>query len=209
MALTSDIYAITPFFNATLFRAAAGITGGAFPRAVPLITNQPLDNGAGYKLSFLSAGDSSTITFTVAGFVVGDLSGNTTTEVVQGPAAGAVATTQTVNYYSLITSVTISAAATGNISIGTLITDGVALPRGRLRGFYYVATAGAGAITLTANGTAATDRILLSIATPAVVESQQMSLPGDGILMGGSAALSSFAVLINTTAVTSITAFVG
>jgi len=207
MALTSDIYAITPFFNATLFRAAAGITGGAFPRAVPLITNQPLDNGAGYKLSFLSAGDSSTITFTVAGFVVGDLSGNTTTEVVQGPAAGA--TTQTVNYYSLITSVTISAAATGNISIGTLITDGVALPRGRLRGFYYVATAGAGAITLTANGTAATDRILLSIATPAVVESQQMSLPGDGILMGGSAALSSFAVLINTTAVTSITAFVG
>jgi len=207
MALTSDIYAITPTFSATLFRAAAGITGGAFPRAVPLITNQPLDNGAGYKLSFLSAGDSSAITFTVAGFVVGDLSGNTTTEVVAGPAAGA--TTQTVNYYSLITSVTISAAATGNISIGTLITDGVALPRGRLRGFYYVATAGAGAITLTANGTAATDRILLSIATPAVVESQQMSLPGDGILMGGSAALSSFAVLINTTAVTSITAFVG
>ena len=207
MALTSDIYAITPTFSATLFRAAAGITGGAFPRAVPLITNQPLDNGAGYKLSFLSAGDSSAITFTVAGFVVGDLSGNTTTEVVQGPAAGA--TTQTVNYYSLITSVTISAAATGNISIGTLITDGVALPRGRLRGFYYVATAGAGAIALTANGTAATDRILLSIATPAVVESQQMSLPGDGILMGGSAALSSFAVLINTTAVTSITAFVG
>lgn len=207
MALTSDIYAITPTFSATLFRAAAGITGGAFPRAVPLITNQPLDNGAGYKLSFLSAGDSSTITFTVAGFVVGDLSGNTTTEVVQGPAAGA--TTQTVNYYSLITSVTISAAATGNISIGTLITDGVALPRGRLRGFYYVATAGAGAITLTANGTAATDRILLSIATPAVVESQQMSLPGDGILMGGSAALSSFAVLKNTSEVTSITAFVG
>ena len=207
MALTSDIYAITPTFSATLFRAAAGITGGAFPRAVPLITNQPLDNGAGYKLSFLSVGDSSAITFTVAGFVVGDLSGNTTTEVVQGPAAGA--TTQTVNYYSLITSVTISAAATGNISIGTLITDGVALPRGRLRGFYYVATAGAGAITLTANGTATTDRILLSIATPAVVESQQMSLPGDGILMGGSAALSSFAVLINTTAVTSITAFVG
>ena len=204
MALTSDIYAITPTFSATLFRAAAAIAGAG---AITLVTNQPLDNGAGYKLSFLSAGDSSAITFTVAGFVVGDLSGNTTTEVVQGPAAGA--TTQTVNYYSLITSVTISAAATGNISIGTLITDGVALPRGRLRGFYYVATAGAGAITLTANGTAATDRILLSIATPAVVESQQMSLPGDGILMGGSAALSSFAVLINTTAVTSITAFVG
>ena len=204
MALTSDIYAITPTYSATLFRLAA-VIGAAGD--VPLITNQPLDNGAGYKLSFLSVGDSSTMQFTIVGFVVGDLTGNTTTEVFNGPAAGL--TVETTNYYSLITSVTASAAATGNISIGTLITDGVALPRGRLRGFYYVATAGAGSITLRANGGTATDRILLSIATPAVVESQQMSLPGDGILMGGSSATSSFAVLINTVAVTSITAFVG
>ena len=204
MALTSDIYAITPTFSATLFRAAAAIAGAG---AITLITNQPLDNGAGYQPIFTCAGDATAATFTIVGFVVGDLTGNTTTEVFNGPAAGL--TVETTNYYSLITSVTASAAATGNISIGTLITDGVALPRGRLRGFYYVATAGAGAITLTANGTAATDRILLSIATPAVVESQQMSLPGDGILMGGSSATSSYAVLINTTAVTSITAFVG
>ena len=203
MALTSDIYAITPTYSATLFRLAA-VIGAAGD--VPLITNQPLDNGAGYKLSFLSVGDSSTMQFTIVGFVVGDLTGNTTTETVAGLNT-AIATS--VNYYSQITSISSDAAVATNVSIGTLITDGVALPRGRLRGFYYVATAGAGAITLTANGTAATDRILLSIATPAVVESQQMSLPGDGILMGGSSATSSFAVLINTVAVTSITAFVG
>jgi hypothetical protein len=203
MALTSDIYAITPTYSATLFRAAAAIAGAG---AITLITNQPLDNGAGYQPIFTCAGDATAATFTIVGFVVGDLSGNTTTETVAGVDTG-IATS--VNYYSQITSISSDAAVATNVSIGTLITDGVALPRGRLRGFYYVATAGAGAITLTANGTAATDRILLSIATPAVVESQQMSLPGDGILMGGSAALSSFAVLINTVAVTSITAFVG
>jgi hypothetical protein len=203
MALTSDIYAITPTYSATLFRAAAAIAGAG---AITLITNQPLDNGAGYQPIFTCAGDATAATFTIVGFVVGDLTGNTTTETVAGLNT-AIATS--VNYYSQITSISSDAAVATNVSIGTLITDGVALPRGRLRGFYYVATAGAGAITLTANGTAATDRILLSIATPAVVESQQMSLPGDGILMGGSAALSSFAVLINTVAVTSITAFVG
>ena len=203
MALTSDIYAITPTYSATLFRAAAAIAGAG---AITLITNQPLDNGAGYQPIFTCAGDATAATFTIVGFVVGDLTGNTTTETVAGLNT-AIATS--VNYYSQITSISSDAAVATNVSIGTLITDGVALPRGRLRGFYYVATAGAGAITLTANGTAATDRILLSIATPAVVESQQMSLPGDGILMGGSSATSSFAVLINTVAVTSITAFVG
>ena len=203
MALTSDIYAITPTYSATLFRAAAAIAGAG---AITLITNQPLDNGAGYQPIFTCAGDATAATFTIVGFVVGDLTGNTTTETVAGLNT-AIATS--VNYYSQITSISSDAAVATNVSIGTLITDGVALPRGRLRGFYYVATAGAGSITLRANGGTATDRILLSIATPAVVESQQMSLPGDGILMGGSAALSSFAVLINTVAVTSITAFVG
>ena len=203
MALTSDIYAITPTFSATLFRTAAAIAGAG---AITLITNQPLDNGAGYQPIFTCAGDATAATFTIVGFVVGDLTGNTTTETVAGLNT-AIATS--VNYYSQITSISSDAAVATNVSIGTLITDGVALPRGRLRGFYYVATAGAGSITLRANGGTATDRILLSIATPAVIESQQMSLPGDGILMGGSAALSSFAVLINTVAVTSITAFVG
>ena len=203
MALTSDIYAITPTFSATLFRAAAAIAGAG---AITLITNQPLDNGAGYQPIFTCAGDATAATFTIVGFVVGDLTGNTTTETVAGLNT-AIATS--VNYYSQITSISSDAAVATNVSIGTLITDGVALPRGRLRGFYYVATAGAGSITLRANGGTATDRILLSIATPAVVESQQMSLPGDGILMGGSSATSSFAVLINTVAVTSITAFVG
>ena len=203
MALTSDIYAITPTYSATLFRAAAAIAGAG---AITLITNQPLDNGAGYQPIFTCAGDATAATFTIVGFVVGDLTGNTTTETVAGLNT-AIATS--VNYYSQITSISSDAAVATNVSIGTLITDGVALPRARLRGFYYIATAVAGSITLRANGGTAADRILLSIATPAIVAAQQMSLPGDGILMGGSGATSAFAVLINTTNVTSLTAFVG
>ena len=83
----------------------------------------------------------------------------------------------------------------------------MALPRCRLRGFYFIATAGAGSIALTLDGTAASDRTLLNVATPAIVQSQQMSLPGDGILIAGSAALSSFGVVVNTAAVTSISVF--
>jgi hypothetical protein len=203
MALTSDIFTITPTYSATLFRAAAAIAGAG---AITLITSQPLDNGAGYKPIFTCAGDATAATFTIVGFVVGDLTGNTTTETVAGLNAN-IATS--VNYYSQITSISSDAAVATNVSIGTLITDGVALPRARLRGFYYIATAVAGSITLRANGGTAADRILLSIATPAIVAAQQMSLPGDGILMGGSGATSAFAVLINTTNVTSLTAFVG
>lgn len=203
MALTSDIFTITPTYSATLFRAAAAIAGAG---AITLITSQPLDNGAGYKPIFTCAGDATAATFTIVGFVVGDLTGNTTTETVAGLNTTVATST---NYYSLITSISSDAAVATNVSIGTLITDGVALPRARLRGFYYVATAVAGSITLRANGGTAADRILLSIATPAIVAAQQMSLPGDGILMGGSGATSAFAVLINTTQVTSLTAFVG
>ena len=201
MASTTDIWAVTPVYSATLLRLAAVIGAGG---DVPLLTNQPLDNGAGYKLSIHSVGNSSGITFTIIGYVVGDLTNTPTTEVMTGPDATAESSA---NYYSLITSVTASGAGTGNISIGTVVTDGVALPRCRLRGFYFIATAGAGSIALTLDGTAASDRTLLNVATPAIVQSQQMSLPGDGILIASSAALSSFGVVVNTAAVTSISVF--
>ena len=51
MAITTDIWAVTPSYSATLFRAA-GTIGGAGD--ITLLTNQPLDNGAGYKILFSS-----------------------------------------------------------------------------------------------------------------------------------------------------------
>ena len=203
MAITTDIWAVTPSYSATLFRAA-GTIGGAGD--ITLLTNQPLDNGAGYKILFTCAGDATAATFTITGYVAGDLSQSVTTETVAGVDTG---TATSVNYYSKITSISSDAAVATNVSIGNVITDGMALPRARLKGFYFVGSAGAGSVTLTLNGNAATDRVLLSIATPANVESQQMSLPGDGILINGNEPETTFGVITQTTAVTSLTVFCG
>ena len=51
--------------------------------------------------------------------------------------------------------------------------------------------------------------VAVSVSTPATVESQQMALPGDGILINGNDALASFGVLTQTAAVTSLTVFCG
>ena len=175
MAIITDIWAVTPSYSATLFRAAAAIGGVG---DITLLTNQPLDNGAGYKILFTCAGDATAAIFTITGYVAGDLSQSVTTETVAGVDAD---TATSVNYYSKITSISSDAAVATNVSIGNAIADGMALPRSRMKGFYFVGSAGAGSVTLTLDGNAASDRVLLSIATPANVESQQMSLPGDGI----------------------------
>ena len=203
MAITTDIWAVTPSFSATLFRAA-GTIGGAGD--ITLLTSQPLDNGAGYKILFTCAGDATAAIFTITGYVAGDLSQSVTTETVAGVDAD---TATSVNYYSKITSISSDAAVATNVSIGNAIADGMALPRSRMKGFYFVGSAGAGSVTLTLDGNAASDRVLLSIATPANVESQQMSLPGDGILINGNEPQTTFGVVTQTTAVTSLTVFCG
>ena len=203
MAITTDIWAVTPSYSATLFRAAAAIGGVG---DITLLTNQPLDNGAGYKILFTCAGDATAAIFTITGYVAGDLSQSVTTETVAGVDAD---TATSVNYYSKITSISSDAAVATNVSIGNAITDGMALPRARMKGFYFVGSAGAGSVTLTLDGNAASDRVLLSIATPANVESQQMSLPGDGILINGNEPQTTFGVVTQTTAVTSLTVFCG
>ena len=203
MAITTDIWAVTPSYSATLFRAAAAISGAG---DITLLTNQPLDNGAGYKILFTCAGDATAAIFTITGYVAGDLSQSVTTETVAGVDDD---TATSVNYYSKITSISSDAAVATNVSIGNAITDGMALPRTRMKGFYFVGSAGAGSVTLTLDGNAASDRVLLSIATPANVESQQMSLPGDGILINGNEPQTTFGVVTQTTAVTSLTVFCG
>ena len=203
MAITTDIWAVTPSYSATLFRAAAAIGGVG---DITLLTNQPLDNGAGYKILFTCAGDATAAIFTITGYVAGDLSQSVTTETVAGVDAD---TATSVNYYSKITSISSDAAVATNVSIGNAIADGMALPRSRMKGFYFVGSAGAGSVTLTLDGNAASDRVLLSIATPANVESQQMSLPGDGILINGNEPQTTFGVVTQTAAVTSLTVFCG
>ena len=169
----SDVWAITPSTSATLYRAAASIGEAG---EIELLTNDAGVNGIGYKVIITSAADDSADTFTIVGQKVGDLTGTATTEEV--PGADSTTATST-NFYLYIQSISVDGASTGNVSIGTV--GSLALPRTRIRGFQYVAAASAGSIVFNLNSTSGAE--LLKVNTPAGVgNTQQMSIPGAGIL---------------------------
>ena len=195
---TSDVWAITPSISATLYRAAASISGGG---ALTLLTHDAGINGIGYKVSITSAGDDSGDTFTIVGQKVGDLTGTATTEVVTGADADVATST---NFYSYIQSITASGASAGNVSIGTV--GSLALPRTRIRGFQYVAAASAGSVVFNLNSTSGAE--ILKVNTPAgATITQQMSIPGAGILTTRSSN-TDFAIM-TLTQVALITVFCG
>ena len=173
MACNGDIWAVTPSTSATYYRAAASIAGAG---ALTLLTQDAGPNGVGYKVRITSAGDDRGITFTIVGIKVGDLTGKFTTEVVTGANAS---TADSTNFFAYIESITASGASAGNVSIGT--TGSIALPRTRLKGFYYLASGTAGSIKLNLNSTSGAE--LLNLSTPAsATGTQDMFLPGMGIL---------------------------
>ena len=197
MATNGDIWAVTPSTSATYYKASASVGSAG---AIPLLTQDAGPNGVGYKVSITSDG-TETATFTIVGIKVGDLSGKFTTEVVAGPDTTTVLST---NYYAYIDSITISAASVGAISIGT--SGSIALPRTRLKGFYYLASGTAGSIKLNLNGPSGTE--ILNIATPgSATGTQDMFLPGMGILTARSTD-EDFTV-VTVTNVTNVTLFCG
>lgn len=193
-----DIWAITPSTSATYYRAAASITGAG---AVTLLTQDAGPNGVGYKVSFTSADDDTGITFTIVGIKVGDLTAKYTTEVVAGVDTDTAVST---NFYAHVESITASGASTGTVSIGT--SGSLALPRTRLKGFYYLASGTAGSIKLNLNSTSGAE--LLNLSTPAsTTGTQDMFLPGMGMLTARSNN-TDFSVL-TVTNVTDVTLFCG
>jgi len=198
MGMNGDIWAVTPSTSATYYRAAASIAGAG---ALTLLTQDAGPNGIGYKVRITSAGDDSGITFTIVGIKVGDLTGKFTTEVVTGANAS---TADSTNFYAYIESITASGASAGNVSIGT--TGSIALPRTRLKGFYYLASGTAGSIKLNLNSTSGAE--LLNLSTPAsATGTQDMFLPGQGILTTRSNN-TDFSIL-TVTNVTDVTLFCG
>ena len=198
MGMNGDIWAVTPSTSATYYRAAASIAGAG---AVTLLTQDAGPNGVGYKVRFTSAGNDAGITFTIVGIKVGDLTGKFTTEVVTGANAS---TADSTNFYAYIESITASGASAGNVSIGT--TGSIALPRTRLKGFYYLASGTAGSIKLNLNSTSGAE--LLNLSTPAsATGTQDMFLPGMGILTTRSNN-TDFSIL-TVTNVTDVTLFCG
>jgi len=198
MGMNGDIWAVTPSTSATYYRAAASIAGAG---ALTLLTQDAGPNGVGYKVRITSAGDDRGITFTIVGIKVGDLTGKFTTEVVTGANAS---TADSTNFFAYIESITASGASAGNVSIGT--TGSIALPRTRLKGFYYLASGTAGSIKLNLNSTSGAE--LLNLSTPAsATGTQDMFLPGQGILTTRSNN-TDFSIL-TVTNVTDVTLFCG
>ena len=173
-----DIWSVTPEADDDFYRANASIAAAG---PLSLLRSVPGINGYGYKVTITSAGDDSGITFTIVGVKVGDQTGAQTTEVVTG-ANAAVATST--NYYSKVISITASGASAGNVKIGH--SADLALPRVRLKGFYYVGNGSAGSIIFTSPLRTIP---MFKIVTPAVTATFADSLfvASEGILMGSNA----------------------
>jgi hypothetical protein len=189
--MQTDIYSISPTTNAAYYRAAAASAGSA---ALTLLQSNAGPNGVGYKVSITTVGDSSGRTFTIVGHAMGTETGTVTTEVVTGPNATTVYST---NYFDTITSITPSGATTGNLSIGVLGTS-AAIKRCRIKSIYYVGTATAGSIKINLNN-ASTGKLLVQVDTPASATVQNNLLfAGEGILVGGNSALTDIGIVTLT-----------
>ena len=182
-------WAVSPTTSAGYYRASAASTGTA---AYTLLQSNAGPNNIGYKITIVSTADDSGKTFTIVGHKMGTLPGIATTEVVTGPNTTTVNST---NYYDIVTSITPSATTTGSIGIGVLGTS-VALPRTRVKGVYYVGTASAGTVKINLNSS--TGALLLQIDTPAAATVANFVRLHDGIIIGGSNALSDIGIVTLT-----------
>ena len=153
MGMQYDVWSVKIRSSADFYVTSVTPSGAG---ALTLLKTQPGINGYGYKVSITGGSDESGKTFTIVGRSV---AGASVTEVVTGPNATTVYST---NYFAQITSITVSAATTGAITVG--YGGALALPATRIKGLYYLAGASAGTVIVTRNSDS---QILLEIDTPA------------------------------------------
>ena len=137
MGMQSDVWSVTWFNDTAALRAAGAVATTA---AFTLTTANLPFNGAGAKVTVTSSGDDATTDFTVVGT---DMAGNALTEIITGVNTNTVTSTA---YFSSVTSVTPSATSVNNISVGL---SGLALPKCRIRGVYFVGASSAGSVIVT------------------------------------------------------------
>ena len=153
MGMQYDVWSVKIRSSANFYVASVTPSGAG---ALTLLKTQPGINGYGYKVSITGGSDESGKTFTIVGRSV---AGASVTEVVTGPNATTVYST---NYFAQISSITVSAATTGAITVG--YGGALALPATRIKGLYYLAGASAGTVIVTRKSDS---QILLEIDTPA------------------------------------------
>ena len=174
-----DVWSVSADSDVDYFRAAATIGAAG---SLALLKANLGTNGYGYKVSFTSDGSDVGITFTITGRQVGHIIGDpVVTETVTGPNSNTVFST---NYYSQVTSITVSGTSANSVSIG--YGSNLALPRTRIKGMYYVGGGSAGSITVTSPNR---EFALFKIATPASATTfaDSLFIPSEGILVGGDA----------------------
>lgn len=170
-----DVWAVSPDSNDDYFFASGSASG-----TLSLLANDIGLNGTGYKVSITSSGADTNKTFTITGVKVGAVGyDGLVTESVTGPSAGVVYST---NYYTRVNSVAISATSTGNIKVG--YGGDLAFPRTRIKGVYFVSNGSNGSIVFTAKPS---NKVILNLAVPSGTLSQDMMIPGEGILTTKSA----------------------
>jgi hypothetical protein len=167
-----DIWAVNPTSDDDYFRSSATIAASG---NIALLANDVGQYGTGYKVSITSDGADANKTFTVTGVKVGATGYNgIVTETVTGPSATVVYST---NYYTRVSSISISAASTGGVKIG--YGGELAFPRTRIKQVIYVASSVAGSITFTAKPNNTT---LLKLFTPADSTANDAMVPPEGLL---------------------------
>ena len=169
MGMQSDVWSATWFNNTAVLRASAAI---AATGAITLLTTAVGFNGVGAKVTVTSSGDEDDTDFTVVGI---GMDGTQITEVITGVDQNTVAST---NYYTSIVSISNDTASVGNISLGL---SGLALPKSRIRGVYFLGAANAGSVTVTRDSDS---RNILSLVSPAGSGANAFNfyIPGEGIV---------------------------
>jgi len=165
-----DVWAVSPESDDDYFFASGSASG-----TLSLLANDLGYNGTGYQVSITSDGADADKTFTVTGVKVGAVGyDGVVTESVTGPSATVVYST---NYYTRVDSVAISASSTGNIKVG--YGGDLAFPRTRIKGVYFVSNGASGSVVFTAKPS---DTTILKLAVASGTLSQDMIIPGEGIL---------------------------
>jgi len=169
MGMQSDVWSATWFNDTAALRASASIAGTG---AITLLTTAVGFNGVGAKVTITSNDDEDDTVFTVVGI---GMDGVQITETINTVDTNTVAST---NYYTSIVSISNDTASVGSISLGL---SGLALPKCRIRGVYFVGATTAGSVVVTR---VSDSRKVLNVATPAGSGAAAFNfyVPGEGIV---------------------------
>jgi hypothetical protein len=173
MGMQYDVWAVTPATTAdTNFYVESVTPAGA--GGLTLAHTVPSVNGCGYKVVLKTSADESAVNFTIVGIGVSGLS---ITETFAGPSSAT--TKNSTNYYASVSSISVDDGTTDAIELG--YSADFALPRARLKGFYFTGTASAGSVVITR---VSDSKVLLDIATPVGTgTSGTLYMAAEGILI--------------------------